>query len=347
MYPRALCACLLLAGILRADDAAFRDLSARADAARNANDVSQAVALYRQALALNPKWDQGWWYLGTLLYDSDQYKDGREAFKQVTQLRPNAGPAWGLLGLCEFETGDHSDSLTHIERSLASASDLQAGMDGVLRFHEALLLTRTGQFDRAIQVYALLVRGGSRSPELVSAIGLAALRTPLLPKEIPPEKADLFVAAGKASIFTMSGDTQNAQMALNDLAARFPDAAGVHYLRGTFLLVLDTARAVEEFKRELKINPSNFAGRCDAGVGFAARRRITDCAVLRREGRDGRAGLHHRAICLRTFAGGNGLGGTRHRAPGNSRKDRPRISRNASIAGDGLLSNRPHGRCSA
>jgi tetratricopeptide (TPR) repeat protein len=79
----------------------------------------------------------------------------------------------------------------------------------------------------------------------------------MLPKEIPPEEADLFLSAGKASISTMSGDLEHAQQALNDLAARFPDAPGVHYLRGTFLLVADTAQAVNEFKEELRVNPSN------------------------------------------------------------------------------------------
>jgi tetratricopeptide (TPR) repeat protein len=259
MCLRVLCASILLAGMVQADDPAFRDLSGRADAARNANDVPQAVALYRQALALNPKWDQGWWYLGTLLYDADQYTGGRDALSRLVELTPNAGPAWGLLGLCEFETGDYAQALAHIERSLASTSDLQPGMDRVLRYHEALLLTRTGQFDRAVQTYSALIRSGSQSPELVSAVGLAALRTALLPKDIPIGQESLYQTAGKASLFTMSGDLQRAQQTLDDLAARFPDAPNVHYLCGTFLLVADTARAVEEFKRELKLNPSNSA----------------------------------------------------------------------------------------
>ncbi len=259
MYLKALCACVLVTASLRADEGEFQRLSAQANAARDANEVPQAIALYKQALALNPKWDQGWWYLGTLLYDSDQYKDGRDALRHLVELQPNAGPAWALLGLCEFETGENDKALADLERGLASSSELQPGMDAVLRYHEAVLLTRAGQFDRAIQTYALLIRRGSRSPELVSAVGLAALRTPMLPKEIPPEKADLFLTAGKASISTMSGDLEHAQQALNDLAARFPEAPGVHYLRGTFLLVADTGQAVQEFKQELRVNPSNFA----------------------------------------------------------------------------------------
>ena len=259
MYLKALCACVLLTASVLADEGEFQRLSAQANAARDANNVPQAIALYRQALALNPRWDQGWWYLGTLLYDSDQYTDGRDALRHLLELQPNAGPAWGLLGLCEFETGENDKALADVERGLAASSELQPGMEAVLRFHEALLLTRAGQFDRAIQTYAMLIRRGSRSPELVSAVGLAALRRPMLPKEIPPGQTDLFLSAGKASIFTMSGDLEHAQQALNDLAARFPDASGVHYLRGTFLLVADTAQAVDEFKEELRVNPSNSA----------------------------------------------------------------------------------------
>src|SRR5438445_12946054 len=140
MYLKAVCACVLLAVSLRADEGEFERLSAEANAARDANDVPQAVALYKQALALNPKWDQGWWYLGTLLYDSDQYRDGRDALRHVVELQPNAEPAWGLLGLCEFETGENDKALADVERGLASSAELQPGMDAVLRYHEARLL---------------------------------------------------------------------------------------------------------------------------------------------------------------------------------------------------------------
>src|SRR5688572_16277707 len=53
----------------------FTTLSARADAAREAGRLDEAVALYRKALALRPAWKEGWWSLGTILYEQDAHKD--------------------------------------------------------------------------------------------------------------------------------------------------------------------------------------------------------------------------------------------------------------------------------
>jgi tetratricopeptide (TPR) repeat protein len=238
----------------------FEDLSARATAAREANDVSRAIDLYKQALNLNSQWQEGWWFLGSLSYDSDQYTSGRDALRHFVELNPNAAPAWGLLGLCEFETGEYGKSLDDIRRSLSLGGSHEPQMDQVLRYHEALLLTRTGNFDAALQKYSVFVRAGATSASMMSSVGLAALRAPLLPKEIPPAQQDLFLTAGKAASYTMSGDLKNAQENYEELLVRFPGAANVHYIYGCFLLASDPARAIEQLKLELKANPSNGVG---------------------------------------------------------------------------------------
>jgi tetratricopeptide (TPR) repeat protein len=78
----------------------FEDLALRASAAREQNDVPKAVDLYGQAVQLNPKWPDGWWFLGLLQYGSDQYAAARDSLTQYIKLTPNAGPAIALRGLC-------------------------------------------------------------------------------------------------------------------------------------------------------------------------------------------------------------------------------------------------------
>ena len=56
----------------------FSTLSTRADAAREAGRLDEAVPLYRKALAVRPTWKEGWWALGTILYDQDVAR-GRRA----------------------------------------------------------------------------------------------------------------------------------------------------------------------------------------------------------------------------------------------------------------------------
>jgi hypothetical protein len=50
--------------IAQVDSASFADISSQASAAREANDIPHALELYRQAVKLNAKWSDGWWYLG-------------------------------------------------------------------------------------------------------------------------------------------------------------------------------------------------------------------------------------------------------------------------------------------
>ena len=52
-------------------DAAIARIAKEADAAREANRMPDAIALYRKGVAIKPYWEEGWWYLGTLYYDLD------------------------------------------------------------------------------------------------------------------------------------------------------------------------------------------------------------------------------------------------------------------------------------
>jgi tetratricopeptide (TPR) repeat protein len=177
----------------------------------------------------------------------------------VVELDPKAAPAWGLLGLCEFDTGKYEQSLTHIQRSLFLGLPNQPQMAHVLRYHEAMLLTRAGEFDRAIQLYSQLVRSGAQDPSMLTSIGLAALRTPLLPKDVLADRQNLFLTAGKASFYTMAGDVQKAQRTYEEMLQQFPAIPNSHYPYACFLLSTDVAGAVGELKREMEVAPSNAA----------------------------------------------------------------------------------------
>jgi tetratricopeptide (TPR) repeat protein len=228
-----------------------------ATAARERDDVPRAIALYSEALRLKPEWPDGWWFLGSLQYQAEAYAAGRDALTHYIALVPDGGPAWALRGLCEFETAEYAKSLTDLQRGLSFGAARQSSDENFLRFHEALLLTRSGNFERALQDYALLARRMSPNPEFLAGIGLAGLRTPLLPQELRTDKRDLFIAAGHAAFLFLSGDETGAQPEFQDLFRRFPTAANVHYLYGYLLFPTDADGAFTEFRRELEITPSN------------------------------------------------------------------------------------------
>ena len=247
---------VLLPLVLYSQDS-FDTIAAKAAAARDANDLPRAMDLYQQALKIKPDWSEGWWFLGSLAYDADQYAIGQTALTQFVKLE-NKPAGWSLLGLCEFETGDYAASLTHIQHALEAADGIPPEMIPALRFHEAELLTQAGLFDQALGKYIWFARqGGASNPTLVSAIGLAALRTPLLPKDIPAGKQDLYAMAGMTTFRWMAADFQAAGDGFQALLARFASAPNVHYLFGSFLLPSEPDQAMREFMQELQLNPTS------------------------------------------------------------------------------------------
>ena len=66
-------------------------------------------------MALRPSWPEGWFYLGTLHYDRNEYAPAANAFRKVTVLQPKSGTAFVMLGLSEFQLQQDELSLKHLQ----------------------------------------------------------------------------------------------------------------------------------------------------------------------------------------------------------------------------------------
>jgi tetratricopeptide (TPR) repeat protein len=262
-----------------ASAATFEQLAVQANAAREADRIPQAIQLYKEALQLKPAWPDGWWYLGTLFYDGDQYESGRKAFAEFVKLEEKAAPGWAFLGLCESETGDYAHALEHIRRGLEIGTGIEPATEQVIRFHEALLLTRTGLFDQASPRFMPFVRRGVHDPTLIAGIGLTSLHEPFLPKEVPPERRELIASVGETVYLWMSGDTTKTGPAFQAMLERYPTTVGVHFLYATYLLSFRPAEeALAELKRELELNPHSADAR--AMIALIAMRAGSESAAL-------------------------------------------------------------------
>lgn len=142
--------CGVCAGAAGAQALSFDDVARQAAAAREGDRLPEAIGLYREGVQLHPAWDEGWWYLATLLYETDQYDDARPAFERFLALKPEAGPGWVLRGLCEFRMADHAAALEHIDKGLRLGVGGRPEFLRVARYHQALLLLRAGQFELAL-----------------------------------------------------------------------------------------------------------------------------------------------------------------------------------------------------
>src|SRR5271156_3371503 len=162
-----------------APDSPFQSYAQAAAAARDAGNMDAALQNYRDALRIDPKWQEGWWNLGTILYDRDRYAEAIPAFQRLTELAPNASPAWTFLGLCEFETKDYANALEHLSKGETLGGVDDAEIARVAKYHLGLLLIRFGKFEQASKVLAGLTSAGQSSPQIKLALGLALLRVPL------------------------------------------------------------------------------------------------------------------------------------------------------------------------
>lgn len=232
-------------------------LAAGAAAARSNGDIPGATKLYTQALAINPRWLDGWWFLGNLAYGADQYEQARAALTHYIELSPKSPAALALRGLCEFETAAYPESLADIEQALALGAANQSRNGQILLYHEALLLTRLGRFDEAVAKYTVFVKSGIVNPDVETGLGLAGLRMPTFPTAVEPADAQLVTTTGQAAVRVLTGDTAAGRQAFAAVLAAYPNRPYVHYFCGYLLFTIAPDQAVEEFKLELSIDPAS------------------------------------------------------------------------------------------
>jgi tetratricopeptide (TPR) repeat protein len=233
----------------------FDSLAKRANAAREAGRVEEAIGLYRDALRLKPEWTEGRWYLGTSYYELDQYAEAATAFKRVVASEPRHGAAWGFRGLCEYQLRQYERALGSLIKAREYGVGSNKELASVVRYHTAVLMTRFSQFEFAQKVLSEFTADGNDNPKIVEALGLAVLRVPQLPGEVDDKRREQLLLAGAGVFYYYSRMTAPAYAKFEELIRRYPDVPNVHYAFGAVLLNEQPDRAIEEFKEELKRAP--------------------------------------------------------------------------------------------
>src|SRR5262245_48160608 len=97
-------------------NAAFEKAVKLGDEARLSGRLGEALDHYAKALQIRPTWADGWWNVGAILYEGDRYAEARDAFRNLVSLEPKRGPAWGMLGLCEFQTREYERAVVSLQQ---------------------------------------------------------------------------------------------------------------------------------------------------------------------------------------------------------------------------------------
>jgi tetratricopeptide (TPR) repeat protein len=239
------------------DSAEFDRLVRGATEARQAEKWDDAIALYAKAVKLKPAYVEGYWYQGTAYYSLDDFPHCAEMFRKVVRLAPKNGAGLAFLGLCEFGLREYDRALQHLVQGRNLGVGDAKELDNVVRYHAAILMTRMEQYEQALERLGEFAMEGDDNPRIIEAMGIATLRMPMLPTEYPPERREMILMAGRASYMMATRNTASAEKAFEALAARYPETPNVHYAYGICLLIEKPDRAIEEFKRELELQPDH------------------------------------------------------------------------------------------
>jgi tetratricopeptide (TPR) repeat protein len=253
------------------------DLAARAERARGENRAEEAIRLYRQALAARPGWAEGWFNLGTLLYERDAFADARAAFESATRIDPKGGTAWAMRGLCEFQLGEPDQALADIRKGQALGVSGDPQFRHVLVYHEGRILLGQGEFERAQEAFDRLAADGVESDELAIALGRSVLRARQVGGSTDdPTESQQWLRAGRAEILASQKKFAAAEHAYEQLTTDFPAVRNVHYALGRyFVATAQPDKAVAAYERELAVSPDHVPAR----LGIAAIKAQTDPAV--------------------------------------------------------------------
>jgi len=248
----------------------FERIASQADQARDANDLEKALVLYRRALGMRPGWAEGWWSLGTILYEQDKYAEASRAFQRVVSLHPDHGSANVMLGLCEFELGQDNSALAHLQRGRKLGILKDPQLARVMLYHEGLLLLRKGRFEDAQQALSALSRNGGDGEELMLALGMSALY--IFPTKLPPEGStarEVVMRVGKAEFLAATKKFDEARREYSSVADEFPQTANIHFAFGRFLLSLgEVDQAVAAFRRQIQASPDHVPARLQIAAAW-------------------------------------------------------------------------------
>lgn len=241
--------------------AQFDQVATQANQAREANNLEQAVELYQKALTIKPRWNEGWWFLATLLYEKDDYANAAKAFQNAAALNPKVGAPAVMLGLCQFRLGEYDDALVNLIKGRKIGLAENPELVRVMRFHEGMLLLLKSEFEQSQRIFNALSYENVNNEQLFIAHGLAVLRIPMLPQQIPPTHKDreMIRRAGYAEHLVAQVNQSDGQREYERLAADYGKVPGVQYAYGRHLLYTQRNDEAAEaaFRRELENSPNH------------------------------------------------------------------------------------------
>jgi predicted Zn-dependent protease len=150
-------------------------------------------------------------------------------------------------------------------------------------YFAAVLLTRCERFDDSMDMLLKMLSSGQGAPALIEPAGLAALRMPLLPAEIPADRKAMIGLAGQAVIALQTKSAADAEAIFKQLESMYPTEPGVHFFYGAYLMKSHPEDGINEMKRELEISPWHVLARVRIAEQYIEQQRFDEALPLAEE----------------------------------------------------------------
>ncbi len=98
-------------------------------AAEDGGQYRQAIALYRQAIEIQPDDPVLHFNLGNVLYAAEAYQDAETSYRKALSQDPNYAEAWNNLGAALTEDGNDREALKAYRRAIELVPSFQAAQD--------------------------------------------------------------------------------------------------------------------------------------------------------------------------------------------------------------------------
>lgn len=267
------------------DPQSFERLSQQAQQAYQANHDDEAARLFAEAVKLRPEWAEGWWALGMIDYQRDRYPECRDELTRMVSLDVSAAPGFALLGLCEFRTKQYDLSFEHLKKAHMLVPPREPGgqLLNIANYHLGMLLTRQGAFEVAQEVFVRVALQEKDNPEMMFAAGVASLRMPILPSEVPADQKPAVTMAGKTFWDLANQAPEKVEGDFKTLVATYPKFPNVHYFYGTFLGARHPEQSAAEFLAELRVDPDNVPARVQLALRYIVEGKNADALKYARE----------------------------------------------------------------
>jgi tetratricopeptide (TPR) repeat protein len=253
----------------------FGRAEVRAGRSAEVEILKAAALLWIVFVSAQAQTAEEWGRLGASLYERDDYAGAARAFERAAAANPRGGNAAAMLGLCEYQLGRFDSALDRLRQARQLGVSGDAQFLNVLTYTEGMLLLHRGEFETARETLGRLSRNGVNSPELIRALGLAALR--VRPQHARQGgQAAMLARVGRAEHLAAQNDFASALREYERLTSEFPKVRNLHYARGRVLLLArQDEQALPAFERELENSPDHVLAR----LGIANAKLATDPAA--------------------------------------------------------------------